>query len=129
MKNRVEDVAAVRGVINAYIEGSKGDAELLRSIFHSDAGMNGYFSGQLLIGSPEPFFAEVAKIDSSAPQGNYRAEIESIEVIGDVASATALVCVRCRTSFPVRDDIPVMLLDEATAGPRGIGTEIPAGEG
>lgn len=47
----------------------------------------------------------------------------------DVASATALVCVRCRTSFPVRDDIPVMLLDEATAGPRGIGTEIPAGEG
>ncbi|MDG2333776.1 MAG: nuclear transport factor 2 family protein [Myxococcota bacterium] len=88
MKNRVEDVAAVRGVINAYIEGSKGDAELLRSIFHSDAGMNGYFSGQLLIGSPEPFFAEVAKIDSSAPQGNYRAEIESIEVIGDVASAT-----------------------------------------
>ena len=45
------------------------------------------------------------------------------------APASALVCTRCATSFPVREGIPVMLLDEATAGPRGIGTEIPAGEG
>lgn len=44
----------------------------------------------------------------------------------DLAAATALVCVRCRTSFPVRDDIPVMLLDEATPGPRGIGADLPA---
>jgi uncharacterized protein len=36
----------------------------------------------------------------------------------------ALVCTRCRTSFPVRDGIPVMLLDEATPGPQGIGTEL-----
>ena len=40
--------------------------------------------------------------------------------------ASTLVCTRCRTSFPVRDAIPVMLLDEATAGPNGIGN--PAGE-
>ena len=42
----------------------------------------------------------------------------------DVASAPALVCVRCQTSFPVRDDIPVMLLDEATPGPQGIGGDV-----
>ena len=30
-------------------------------------------------------------------------------------------CTRCRTSFEVRDGIPVMLLDEATPGPSGIG--------
>ena len=47
----------------------------------------------------------------------------------DLAAAAALVCTRCRTSFPVRDDIPVMLLDEATPGPRGIGVEAPAEEG
>ena len=35
--------------------------------------------------------------------------------------ATALICTRCETSFPVRDGIPVMLLDDATPGPRGIG--------
>lgn len=33
-----------------------------------------------------------------------------------------LVCSRCRTTFPVRDDIPVMLLDEATPGPNGVGS-------
>ena len=38
--------------------------------------------------------------------------------------ASALVCIRCRTSFPVRDSIPVMLLDEATPGPGGIGAQI-----
>jgi uncharacterized protein YbaR (Trm112 family) len=33
-----------------------------------------------------------------------------------------IVCTRCRTSFEVRDGIPVMLLDESTPGPNGIGT-------
>lgn len=32
-----------------------------------------------------------------------------------------IVCWRCDTTFPVRDGIPVMLLDEATPGPDGIG--------
>ncbi len=42
----------------------------------------------------------------------------------DLAQATALVCTRCATSFPVRDDIPVMLLDEATPGPQGVGADL-----
>lgn len=45
----------------------------------------------------------------------------------DLAASTALVCSRCRTTFPVRDDIPVMLLDEAAPGPQGIGADL-AGE-
>ena len=32
-----------------------------------------------------------------------------------------IVCTVCRTSFEVRDGIPVMLLDEAIPGPSGIG--------
>lgn len=35
-----------------------------------------------------------------------------------------IVCSRCRSRFPVVDDIPVMLLDEATAGPGGIGAAV-----
>jgi len=35
----------------------------------------------------------------------------------------ALRCQQCATSFPIRDGIPVMLLSEATPGPRGIGAE------
>lgn len=47
----------------------------------------------------------------------------------DLAAATALVCTRCATSFPVRDDIPVMLLDEATPGPQGVGADLTGREG
>ena len=39
-----------------------------------------------------------------------------VEVAGE-----NLKCTRCQTTFPVRDGIPVMLLDEATPGPAGIG--------
>jgi uncharacterized protein YbaR (Trm112 family) len=42
-------------------------------------------------------------------------------------SASQIVCTRCRTRFPVQDGIPVMLLEEATPGPAGIGSQIVAG--
>ncbi len=42
----------------------------------------------------------------------------------DDPSADALQCRRCLTTFPVRDDIPVLLLDEATPGPRGVGADV-----
>lgn len=34
-----------------------------------------------------------------------------------------LVCSFCASSFPIDDGIPVLLLDEATPGPRGLGVE------
>jgi len=37
---------------------------------------------------------------------------------------TGLQCQVCRSVFPVRDGIPVMLLDEAEPGPRGIGVAV-----
>ncbi len=41
-----------------------------------------------------------------------------LETRGD---AEVLVCTNCLTSFPIRDGIPVLLLDDATPGPKGIG--------
>jgi uncharacterized protein len=32
-----------------------------------------------------------------------------------------LVCTFCATSYPIRDGIPVLLIDDATPGPNGIG--------
>jgi uncharacterized protein YbaR (Trm112 family) len=32
-----------------------------------------------------------------------------------------LVCTFCLSRFPVRDGIPVLLADDATAGPNGLG--------
>ena len=34
---------------------------------------------------------------------------------------SSVECTRCLTRFPIEDGIPVMLLDEAAAGPQGIG--------
>ncbi len=38
--------------------------------------------------------------------------------------AGQVVCTRCRTRFDVRDGIPVMLLDDATPGPQGVGRPV-----
>jgi uncharacterized protein len=46
------------------------------------------------------------------------------DVLAEGDPATAIVCRRCRTSFPVRDGIPVMLLDDAVPGPNGIGADL-----
>ncbi|MCW2495606.1 Trm112 family protein [Jatrophihabitans sp.] len=35
--------------------------------------------------------------------------------------ADVLVCTFCATSFPITDGIPVLLLDDATPGPNGVG--------
>lgn len=35
-----------------------------------------------------------------------------------------LQCQHCDSVFPIRDGIPVMLLDEATPGPRGVGVAV-----
>lgn len=35
--------------------------------------------------------------------------------------AAVLVCTHCGSSFPIEDGIPVLLLDEATPGPNGLG--------
>jgi uncharacterized protein YbaR (Trm112 family) len=34
-----------------------------------------------------------------------------------VKNGTALKCAKCKRVFPIKDDIPVMLLDEATIEP------------
>ena len=37
------------------------------------------------------------------------------------AGEEVLVCTFCLSSFPIEDGIPVLLLDEATPGPNGLG--------
>ncbi len=34
-----------------------------------------------------------------------------------------LVCTFCESSYPIDDGIPVLLLDEATPGPNGLGAK------
>jgi len=39
------------------------------------------------------------------------------------AGADVLLCTFCRSTFPIQDGIPVLLLDEATPGPHGLGAD------
>ena len=47
-----------------------------------------------------------------------------VRVEGPEDDPQTIVCRRCATTFPVRDGIPVMLLDDATPGPQGVGAEL-----
>jgi uncharacterized protein YbaR (Trm112 family) len=38
--------------------------------------------------------------------------------------ADVLVCTNCETTYPITDGIPVLLLDEATPGPNGVGVAV-----
>ncbi len=38
-------------------------------------------------------------------------------------------CITCQSTFPIRHGIPVMLLDDAMPGPRGIGIPVHEGSG
>jgi hypothetical protein len=40
---------------------------------------------------------------------------------GGSDSTDVLVCSYCESRFPIRDGIPVLLLDDATPGPNGVG--------
>jgi uncharacterized protein len=41
--------------------------------------------------------------------------------------ADVLVCTHCASTFPIEDGIPVLLVDEATPGPNGLGVAADAG--
>lgn len=83
------EVAAVRRVLENYIEASyTADVPLLRSTFHPDALMSGYYEGELGMGSPEPWFEELKGVTSPKDAGEaYEGEVVFIHIDGDVASA------------------------------------------
>ena len=45
------------------------------------------------------------------------------------AGAEVLVCTYCASTFAIEDGIPVLLLDEATPGPHGIGVAATGADG
>ncbi len=86
--NEPSEIEAVRKVIEQYIEGSRGDVETLRAAFHPDARMTGHFGGNLMLGTPDPFFDMVKSAATPESMAAYKAEIQSIEVVGQAATAT-----------------------------------------
>jgi len=86
----VSDVSAVREVMERYVGGVLGaDVETLRASFHPGASMCGYLGEDLLVGTPEPFFADIGGHPSMEQTGApFNAQITSIQVSGRVAGVT-----------------------------------------
>ena len=84
------DTSSPRAVLDAYIEACRvGDADSLERLFHPDALMSGFWSGEFYSGSPQPFFDEVRDNPSMAETGAaYSARAEITDVTGDVAMGT-----------------------------------------
>lgn len=86
----IQDIQAVRAVIESYIQGAyRADIGLLRSCFHESAVMNGYLTGNAILATPEVFFQDVAGRPAMSETGApFRCEITHLDVVDDIASVT-----------------------------------------
>jgi hypothetical protein len=82
----------VQATVNKYIEGIRtGDLALLKSAFDPKAQLHGTIMGNVINGSIDGFFDDVAKHPAPVKSGEpFRAAIVDIHVNGDVARATVI---------------------------------------
>lgn len=81
--------ASAQAVLDAYVAGTRAlDPAGLASCFHADAVMAGDLAGQLLVGTPAPFFDDVAGMAAAGvDHRDLRMEISDLIVTGRTASA------------------------------------------
>jgi hypothetical protein len=87
MMGEAADRAAIERAVELYVEGARtGDAAKLREAFHESAWMFGSLGGQRV----DMPIGEMIKMSETHPadvDGTYRAEIISVEQVGDAATA------------------------------------------
>jgi hypothetical protein len=83
------DTTGVRTVMERYIDATyRADVATLRSLFHPQATMTGYLGGELILGGPESFFADIGGRPSMAEAGDpYKGEIVATHASGYTGSA------------------------------------------
>lgn len=84
---------AVKNRIAQYMDAVyRADVAELKTIFHEKASMNGYLGEMLLVGTPEPFFADLSSKPSMADnKDDCRYVVQSLSVTGGIANVTILV--------------------------------------
>ncbi len=86
---RAEPLAAVQAVVRSYVDAcARGDVLALRALFHPTAILSGYLAGDLVTGSPEPFFDAVGANPAPVDSGlRYDARIDTVHIDGRIATA------------------------------------------
>mgnify|MGYP000154963650 CR=1 FL=1 len=74
--------------------------------------------------APPPLEALAPTPVPAEPGGSLLEELLALARIPPRDERHELVCHADHLAFPVRDGIPVMLLDDATPGPQGIGADV-----
>jgi hypothetical protein len=82
--------AAVKAALDRYADAVyHADTETLKNAFHPSASMYGYLGDDLLLGTPEPFLADIAGRPPMAASGApFKAVFSAIHVSGRTATAT-----------------------------------------
>ena len=90
IKTSEHDVAKekIQKVISHYMTGTfEANGELLKSVFHPSAVMNGFLGDKKLIGKPEVFIKDVtSKPSMKATGAAYKGEVTDIAVSGKIAA-------------------------------------------
>jgi hypothetical protein len=82
----IQDLAAVRELIALYVEGANGDGDKMRRAFHPDAHMFGHI-GPMDTYEPITDFIALVEANPGFAGPNYRADIRSIDLVGDAGVA------------------------------------------
>ncbi len=84
--------SAVQAVMELYVDAVfNADVDTLRDLFHPEASMCGYLGDNLLIGTPEPFFQDLATHPSMAKNNDpFKGEISCVAAEGRAATATLM---------------------------------------
>ena len=93
MNQNFQASEAVKNVMDQYFQAVyQGDIATLKELFHPKASMNGFLGQDLLIGTPEAFFAVLQSKPSMASQNtDCRCVLKSLQVTGKIASVVLFV--------------------------------------
>ena len=84
--HNIQDIADVRALVQLYIDGSNGDGDKMRRAFHPDAHMFGHI-GPMETYEPITEFTKLVEEQPGLAGPNYRADIRSVDLVGDAGVA------------------------------------------
>jgi hypothetical protein len=82
----LQDLADVRALIQLYVDGANGDGDKMRQAFHPDAHMFGHI-GPMDTYEPITQFTALVEARPGLAGPNYRADIRTIDLVGDAGVA------------------------------------------
>lgn len=87
---KLEDTAAVRAVMQLYIDGAGGDMDKLHTAFHADARMFGHVGDKRRDMPISQFIEGVGKAPGPLIGPRYRADLANVNVTGRAAVVTLI---------------------------------------